>query len=255
MRIKPSASRRNVVLDIETVTLDPTNAKGALSATTGRIVCIGLLLDDGEQITEQSLCGTDEAELLSSFWATIHAGDVFIGHNILEFDLLFIRQRSWILNVRPSRTIDLKKYYTADLFDTMHLWSNWGAQRHTSLNCLGSALGCGNKTGKGSDVAAWWDAGDLAAISAYCQEDVRLTYKIFCRLMFQPLPARFNALSPTRVNPPDGLGDSSSPPSRRGGTGAGSVFKPGQPWLIEFNVEILDQFHRPVHTTCATIGW
>ncbi len=47
MRILPTPTRRNVVLDIETLSLDPADPQGALSALTGRIVCICLLFDDG----------------------------------------------------------------------------------------------------------------------------------------------------------------------------------------------------------------
>ncbi len=50
MRIKPTPTRRNVVLDIETLSLDPVDSKGALSALAGRIVCIGMLFDDGVEV-------------------------------------------------------------------------------------------------------------------------------------------------------------------------------------------------------------
>ncbi len=31
------------------------------------------------------------------------------GHNLLEFDIPFIRQRSWILGIKPTRHIDCRK--------------------------------------------------------------------------------------------------------------------------------------------------
>ena len=45
MRITPTPARRNVVLDIETVSTDPSDLTVALSALTGRTVCVGLLPD------------------------------------------------------------------------------------------------------------------------------------------------------------------------------------------------------------------
>ena len=50
MLILPTPARRNVVLDIETISLDPLDSKGALSALAGRIVCICMLFDDGVEV-------------------------------------------------------------------------------------------------------------------------------------------------------------------------------------------------------------
>jgi hypothetical protein len=48
--LQPTLFRRIVVLDIETLSVNPNIAKGALDALTGRIVCIGLLIDDGSRL-------------------------------------------------------------------------------------------------------------------------------------------------------------------------------------------------------------
>jgi DNA polymerase III epsilon subunit-like protein len=177
--------RRIVVLDIETVSLDPNLAKGALDALTGRIVCIGMLIDDGARLAETAIAGEDEAEILAEFWGTIHPTDVIVGHNVHEFDVPFIRQRSWILGIRPSRVIDLRKYYTADVKDTLQLWTNWGFKKGVTLDALGAALHCGQKIGHGTDVAQWWAARDLDAIKMYCLGDVRVTYLVYCKLTYQ----------------------------------------------------------------------
>lgn len=182
---KASQHRRTVVLDIETVTLDPADETGALDALRGRIVCIGMLIDDGENVTEIALCDDNESFMVAEFWNTLKRGDVIVGHNVLEFDLLFIRQRSWILGIRPSRTLDTRKFYSADVIDTMHMWTNWGHRQGATLNALGVALGCGGKTGNGANVAEWWAVRDVQSIKSYCQQDVRLTYRVFCRLTFE----------------------------------------------------------------------
>jgi uncharacterized protein YprB with RNaseH-like and TPR domain len=177
--------RRIVVLDIETVTLDPVNAKGALDALTGRIVCAGLLFDDGKTLVEQALLEEDEPNLLVKIWGSLKPTDAIVGHNVLEFDMPFIRQRSWIQNIRPSRPIDLRKFYTVDVVDTMQLWTNWGFKKGVSLDDLAQALGVGQKTGHGTDVAHWWAARDFQSIKTYCMEDVRLTHRIYQRLTYQ----------------------------------------------------------------------
>ena len=177
--------RRIVVVDIETVSLDPNLDKGALDALTGRIVCIGMLMDDGTCLKEVAIAGEDEVQILTKFWSTIKSTDVLVGHNVLEFDIPFIRQRSWIMGIRPSRVVDLRKYYTVDVQDTMQVWTNWGFKKGVTLDALGGALGCGQKTGHGMDVGQWWAIRDLDSIKAYCLEDVRLTYRVYCRLMYQ----------------------------------------------------------------------
>jgi hypothetical protein len=184
--ILPSTQyRRTVVLDIETVSIDPNLAKGALDALTGRLVCVGMLIDDGAQITELAISEEDEAQILTKFWFTIRAADLIVGHNAHEFDIPFIRQRSWILNIRPSRTIDLRKFYTVDVWDSMQVWSNWAFRKGVSLDALGNALGCGQKIGHGMDVAGWWATRDLHSIREYCLQDCWVTYQVYCRLTYQ----------------------------------------------------------------------
>lgn len=180
-----SPDRRIVALDIETVALDPAEEKGALDAQRGRIVCIGMLIDDGKTVTEIALSDDDERLMIADFWNKIKPSDVFVGHNVLEFDLPFIRQRSWILGIRPSRTLDMRKYYSTDVIDSMQLWTNWGHKKGATLGALGMALGCGGKTGHGTSVAEWWAECDIESIKSYCQEDVRLAYRVFCRLTYQ----------------------------------------------------------------------
>lgn len=190
MQYLPHSSRRNVVIDIETVATNSDDSTGALSALTGRIVCIGLLFDDGETVTELALIDQDEGQMLRSFWQTVRPTDVFIGHNVLQFDLPFIRQRSWILGVRPSRKLDLRRFYTADVIDTVQFWSGWGATKQPSLNAIGGALGCRTKAAEGCQVSEWWAAGDLASIAGYCLADIRLICLVFLRMTYQQVPLR-----------------------------------------------------------------
>ena len=182
--------KRIVSMDIETVTLDSSNDKGALNPTAGRIVCIGLLLDDGEGTSEIAFVDEDEKSLIEAFWETVGRYDLLVGHNILDFDLMFIKQRSWILDIRPSWNINMKRFYTTEIFDTMQVWSNWafggnGPRRAITLNNLAQALRVGEKHGDGADVAELWERRDFEAIKRYCLTDVRLAYKIFCRLTYR----------------------------------------------------------------------
>ena len=76
-------------MDIETVSLDPSDEKGALDAMSGRVVCIGMLIDDGQNVTEITLADEDERQLIAEFWRTIAPSDVLVGHNVLEIDAFF----------------------------------------------------------------------------------------------------------------------------------------------------------------------
>jgi 3'-5' exonuclease len=181
-----SADRRTVVLDIETVALDPSDEKGALDAMTGRVVCVGMLIDDGREAKEITFAGEDEVRIITGFWDALKPGDAVVGHNVLDFDIRFLQQRSWILGIQPSRTLDTRRYYTADVIDTLQLWTNWtGNTKGVTLDALGSALGCGRKTGEGARVAEWWAVRDIDSIKRYCGDDVRLTYRVYCRLTYQ----------------------------------------------------------------------
>ena len=181
-----SEDRRTVVLDIETVALDPSDEKGALDAMTGRVVCVGMLIDDGKEAKEITFAGEDEARIITGFWDALRRGDVVVGHNVLDFDIRFLQQRSWILGIQPSRTLDTRRYYTADVIDTLQLWTNWtGNKKGITLDALGSALGCGRKSGEGAKVAEWWAVRDIDSIKRYCGDDVRLTYGVYCRLTYQ----------------------------------------------------------------------
>lgn len=188
-------NRRVVAMDIETVSLDPSDPKGALDAMTGRIVCIGLLFDDGARLNPLAICDPDERKILERFWAAIADGDVLVGHNILAFDLMFIRQRSWILGIKPPVALNLRKYYTEQVVDLMEQWTNWSARfKGASLDNIAQALGLGAKTGHGSEVAGLWAEGRTAELTEYCMSDVWLSYKVYCRMNYRtplghPMPA------------------------------------------------------------------
>lgn len=186
--------KRIVTMDIETVSLDPNDPKGALEAMTGRIVCIGMLFEEGSRLNPVAICEQDEKKLLERFWTALSDNDVLVGHNILAFDLMFIRQRSWILGVKPPVVLNLRKYYTESVIDLMEMWTNWSSRfKGASLDNISTVLGVGQKTGHGSEVAGLWAAGDYASLMKYCMSDVWLSYRVYCKMLYRepvgvPLP-------------------------------------------------------------------
>jgi len=147
----------------------------------GRILCIGYAFDDGPV---EALAG-DEGEMLVRFWELARDVELFVGHNIMEFDLPFIYQRSVVCGVRPSVKLSFARYRSSPIYDTMKEWVQWG--RHSvGLEHLALALGVPTpKEGiDGSQVFEFYKAGKLDEIVAYCKRDVATTRAVYKRIRF-----------------------------------------------------------------------
>src|SRR5260370_6401585 len=87
----------------------------------------------------------DEPAILRSFWERLREFDVrrdlLIGHNLFDFDLRFIYQRSVVHRVRPSVELSFRRYQSQPIFDTMQEWSKWGCQDRGSLDRFALVLG------------------------------------------------------------------------------------------------------------------
>ena len=199
---------RIITLDIETVstTQEPS---GALEGRTGRIVGIGLLIDDMTRLEPIFISDADERKILERFWSIVTDSDLLVGFNVLEFDLLFLRQRSMILQVKPSVDVNMKRYYTEDVYDLMAVWNNWGYKKAgCSLDNIAQALGVGQKTGHGYEVNDMWAKGEIDRLREYCMSDVWLEYLCYCKMRFRkptgmPLPNAkpYDALLHAAANP------------------------------------------------------
>jgi len=145
----------------------------------GRILCIGYAVDDQ---SVDCLFGS-EKEILQKFWGIAKDADLFIGHNVMDFDLKFIYKRSIINKVRPSRELNFARYRSNPIFDTMCEWEKWGG-RGCGLHKLSIALGVASPKEEGIDGSKVYDyyiAGKADEIYKYCKRDVEATrscYKI-----------------------------------------------------------------------------
>lgn len=154
----------------------------SFQAEFGRIFCIGYATDNNES---ECLSG-DEKEMLQKFWAIAKDADLFIGHNIMEFDLRFIYKRSVILGVRPSRDLNFARYRNNPIFDTMKEWEKWGSLG-TSLHRLSLCLGLASPKEEGIDGSKVYDyflAGKGDEICKYCKRDVDATRRVYKRMIF-----------------------------------------------------------------------
>lgn len=206
-------TKRIITIDIETLPVsEPFESrlfweteeqyrKTACDAALGRILCIGY--------SEQNETGTiishgcfgwreatqdfepDEKMILAEFWQFIRSfnlnGDIIIGHNILDFDLPFIMQRSFTCGVRPTVDFFFSKYRRAPIFDTMRVWDCWKWGNSTSLKKLAYALGleCPKAGGiTGENIYDAYLEGRFEEIYRYCMRDVKVTRNVWRKMNF-----------------------------------------------------------------------
>ena len=176
---------------------------GSLSAVSGRVLCIavnvGLVagaevstgISHGEYVFGIDAKGNEESERdsLKAFLNLLKTynpdTDEIVGHNILSFDLPFLFQRCLINDIPVRDYVDPDVVCTRNVFDTMHRW--WlGARRNVSLDDIAWALGiASSKTPEveGSKVFDLYESGRLAEIREYNLNDVRVTRKVYERLI------------------------------------------------------------------------
>ncbi len=174
--------------------------KTGLSGLYGRIACICYAFDDGPV---HSIGGEfDEVALLNDFYRAIEEEArislalgrsaqqeiIFVGHNIIGFDLPFIKHRSIILGVKPPLAVRKAfdaKAWGSEVADTMLMWSS-DKEKRASMDKLCWAFGIPGKGGfDGSMVADTWPV-DPQKVIDYCKDDVTRTRQMYKRLMFLP---------------------------------------------------------------------
>jgi len=153
--------------------MEKTTFDGAMN----HVICIGFAFDDEEPKTLTAKNVNEEAKILKAFHEIIKDrvlwGDTFIGHNVAQFDLRVIRQRSIVLGVPLNREIPYNaKPWESNPFDTM---AQWDFKNNTKLDVLARAFGVGGKGDvDGSMVYPMWKKGQFKEIAEYCKDDVRL---------------------------------------------------------------------------------
>lgn len=177
---------------------------GSLSATSGRVLSIavqvgpvagfetiGLTTSQSEYAfgIDQEGNEEEEAKALKDFLNLMsdfdRECDVIVGHNLIGFDLPFIFQRCLANNIPVKPFVDLSDYHVQAVFDTMRAW--WlGNRNRVGLDEVAWALGIeSSKTAdvEGSKVFDLYQVGKLAEIREYNLSDVRVTRKVYERMV------------------------------------------------------------------------
>lgn len=180
----------------------------ALSGSLGKLLCIGLAIDNNGKAENPCVCGQetkerklhlDEARTLRQFWNHLDrinfdaSCDTIIGHNILGFDLPFLYHRSMICGVKPSRQmLDGKPWEIAEsVFDTMDRWQMGKYHEKVGLEELALAFGldCPKKGAvHGGNLLETYAQGRHEEIREYCLKDVLCVRELYYRMTFQTMP-------------------------------------------------------------------
>jgi len=178
---------------------------GSLAATSGRILSIAVHIGPVPGVEVEGLTTVqsehafgidaegneqDEAQALKDFLALMadfdSDCDLIVGHNIIGFDLPFIFQRCLVNNIAVKPFIDLGDFNVQGAFDTMRAWWLGDRRGRVSLDDIAWALGIeSSKTAdvEGSRVFELYQAGKLAEIREYNLNDVRVTRKVYERMV------------------------------------------------------------------------
>lgn len=165
--------------------------RSAFDGTFSRIVVIGVLVFSDAMVPQGAMAwyGNNEVELIRQFWDRMGQlrPSLIITHNGLGFDLPFIKKRSIIHQVKPPFEINLAKFRTEPVYDTMAIWSNWDMRGWIKLDVLAKALNVPTKSGSGAQVAEMWAQELQKETAEYCLQDTFVTYACYCRMTFREL--------------------------------------------------------------------
>jgi hypothetical protein len=156
----------------------------SFDGTFGRIFCIAYAIDDNP--VEIIYNDGDEKETLKQFWEIVKGQELFIGHNVMEFDLKFIYQRSIVNCVKPTIDINFARYRNYPIFDTMKEWVKW-SNLNIGLESVALALNIPTpKNGiDGSQVFDFYKNGKTKDILEYCKKDVETVRAVYKKMIFE----------------------------------------------------------------------
>jgi hypothetical protein len=173
---------------------DAALAKTSFDGALGHVLCIAVAIDDAPPLVFcNATCVADIATSeagtlrdLKQWLAKLDRYDrpVYVGHNLIEFDLRFLLQRSIVHGVPLPLPYNARPWDTNRVYDTMTMWA--GLKNRVGLDKLAKALGVGGKDGiSGADVWPMVQAGRIPEVCDYCAADVELTRRVYRRMTFQ----------------------------------------------------------------------
>ncbi|MEA3431882.1 MAG: ribonuclease H-like domain-containing protein [candidate division WOR-3 bacterium] len=157
--------------------------KTSLSGDFGQIICIACIKEKSDGLEKRIFKG-DEKTLLKEFWEFCRNVTLFVGHNILDFDLKFIIKRCIIHGVKPCVQINFARYRRDMVFDTMWEWERWSGRISLDKLAYILSLPTSKTTMDGSQVYEYYKQGKIDEICEYCMRDTELVRKIYKKMNF-----------------------------------------------------------------------
>lgn len=185
-------------------------AKTALSGSLGRTYMIGFAVDDGpptyfrvenaKEIFFKPEYREREKEMLLSFFDFLNTESarlrgtpdkgsveelVFVGHNVIDFDLRFLWQRSVMLDIPCPHVIRsaLNTRYPRNCYDTMREWSGFRAMVSLEQLCGESGIKYGGDAELGgADLFNEFLYGDDRHIASKNMQDVTAARTLYKRM-------------------------------------------------------------------------
>jgi len=186
--IKKEETRKKWWRDKAPVLLNEAHLKTALDGSFGEIISIAWAFNDSPVTGLIRKMNESEKDLLQCFYNAIEESSkdylVFCGHNILKFDIPFLRKRSIINNILP--TVDLPSRRGSAVFDTMEFWAGYNCYIKLATLCqVLSIKGKGDIDG--SMVYEMVQKDQYEEILAYNKQDVSCVRSCFNRMTFRNL--------------------------------------------------------------------
>ena len=156
-------------------------AKTGLDGLRGEICAIGFAFDDQPAVSLVRTHDESELDLLLRFGSAVadqcvggrgeHPHLEWIGHNVIEFDLRFLKQRCFVNKVNLGVYIPADARHGNRVFDTMKEWCGW--KGYVKQDELCKAFGLPTKPGMtGAGVGNYWADGRFDEIREYNLYDV-----------------------------------------------------------------------------------
>lgn len=103
---------------------------------------------------------------LQKIWPIIEAADALVGYNSNHFDIPLL-DKYYPGNLKHIKSIDLLESIRNSL------------GRRLRLDTIASATVGAKKSANGLDAVRWWREGKIDEIKKYCEQDVKVTKKVF----------------------------------------------------------------------------
>ncbi len=174
--------------------IEESYTKTSLDGGLGQICTVAWAVEDDKVQTIQAggLGKSAEYDIIIGLFGELEQFEgisppTLVGHNMIGFDLGFLRKRAIIHGLRPPRWLPHmpKAWETDRVYDTMVQWA--GLKGYIKLTRLARLLGV-HDVGPDIDGSMVWSlmkAGEYNQVAAHCRRDVELVRRVYRRMNFE----------------------------------------------------------------------